>query len=170
MTLLHCCADAINKKVWVWEVGKIHKALLLSPLDFIISRKFITSKSYFVFWVVLGVVLGAPATGALRALLPGVVPGNSSWGDCQHRVEPNSCHITLPKMLTYSKAQNDCDTFGSAKMGSLWWLAQLLLSFSEANTDGIEGNRECWAARDIPCFLPGCAYYWAQIQVSGATC
>lgn len=38
------------------------------------------SKSYFVFWVVLWVVLGAPATGVLCALLPGVVPGNSGWG------------------------------------------------------------------------------------------
>lgn len=112
MTLLHCCADAINKKIWVWEVGKIHKALLLSPLDFIISRKFITSKSYFIFWVVLGVVLGAPATGVLRALLPSFVPGNSSWGALQ------TSHWT--KVMPHHASQNAHIQQGTKWLRYIW--------------------------------------------------
>lgn len=57
----------------------------------------------------------------------------------------------------------------STEKGSLTWLVQLLLSFSEANIDGLERNQECSVARDIPRFPPVCAYQWAQILISVAT-
>ena len=88
---------------------------------------------------------------------------------CKCHLVLNSCYIMLPKMVTYTKGWNDCDKFVSTEKDSMTWLAQPLLSFSEAFIDGLERNQDCSVARDIPHFPPVCAYQWAQIPILVAT-